>query len=61
MVEGPSAWMDRRGVRRAAVETYLLARRADAVAAMPLWLEESGLEGRDEREAVHRAYLRRYL
>ena len=36
------------------VETYLLARR---VAAMPLWHEESG---RDEREAVHRAYLRRY-
>ena len=58
--EARDDWTVEESVERR-VETYLLARRVNAMAAMPLWLEESSPEGRDEREAVHRAYLRRYL
>lgn len=43
------------------IETYLLACRVDAMAAMPLWYENASPEGRDERAAVHRAFLENYL
>ncbi len=54
------AWTFDESVERR-VETYLLACRVDAMAAMPLWYEDAGPDARDERAAVHRAFLDDYL
>ncbi|WP_255151355.1 phosphotransferase family protein [Halorarius halobius] len=43
------------------IETYLLAKRVDAMACLPLWLEDASAEAKREREREHRAFLDRYL
>lgn len=46
---------------RRRIETYLLVKRIDAMACLPLWLEDATPAARDEREADHRTFVGRYL
>jgi aminoglycoside phosphotransferase (APT) family kinase protein len=43
------------------METYQLTARLDAMACLPLWLQDATPAEKDEREAQHRAFLAEYL
>lgn len=43
------------------IETYRLKCRVDAMACLPLWLQDATPAERDERERQHRAFVARYL
>jgi aminoglycoside phosphotransferase (APT) family kinase protein len=43
------------------METYLLACRAEAMACLPLWLEDATAREKAERERQHRAFVAGYL
>jgi hypothetical protein len=43
------------------METYRLTARLDAMACLPLWLEDATAAERDERETQHRAFVAEYL
>ena len=43
------------------METYLLAARAEAMACLPLWLEDATPREKAERERQHRAFVNEYL
>ena len=46
---------------RERIETYRLTCRIDAMACLPLWLEDATPEERDERERQHREFVADYL
>ena len=46
---------------RERIETNRLTCRIDAMACLPLWLEDATAEERDERERQHRAFVTDYL
>ncbi|WP_255198555.1 phosphotransferase family protein [Halorarius litoreus] len=43
------------------METYSLTARLDAMACLPLWLQDATPAEKDEREAQHRAFVESYL
>lgn len=45
----------------ARIGTYLLACRAEAMACLPLWLEDATAREKAERERQHRAFVNEYL
>lgn len=45
----------------ARMETYLLLCRAEAMACLPLWLEDASAAEKNERERKHRAFVAEYL